>query len=232
MMFGLPAAALAMYHCVKKEKRKLFAGIFFSVALTSFLTGITEPLEYMFLFVSPILYVVHAFLDGVSFFIADILNISIGNTFSGGFIDFTLFGILQGNAKTNWLIEIPFGLIWAALYYFVFKFAILKFNIMTPGRSDDDEGVPADSTQQQSSLHEEAVEILAALGGEENLEDVDACVTRLRVSVKDVDKVDKEKLKAMGATAVLEIKGGIQAIYGAKAILYKNAINDILGIED
>lgn len=232
MMFGLPAAALAMYHCVKKEKRKLFAGIFFSVALTSFLTGITEPLEYMFLFVSPILYVVHAFLDGVSFFIADILNISIGNTFSGGFIDFTLFGILQGNAKTNWLIEIPFGLIWAALYYFVFKFAILKFNIMTPGRSDDDEGVPAASTQQQSSLHEEAVEILAALGGEENLEDVDACVTRLRVSVKDVDKVDKEKLKAMGATAVLEIKGGIQAIYGAKAILYKNAINDILGIED
>lgn len=232
MMFGLPAAALAMYHCVKKEKRKLFAGIFFSVALTSFLTGITEPLEYMFLFVSPVLYVVHAFLDGVSFFIADILNISIGNTFSGGFIDFTLFGILQGNAKTNWLIEIPFGLIWAALYYFVFKFAILKFNIMTPGRADDDEDVPVATAQQQSSLHEEALEILAALGGEENLEDVDACVTRLRVSVKDVNKVDKEKLKAMGATAVLEIKGGIQAIYGAKAILYKNAINDILGIED
>lgn len=232
MMFGLPAACLAMYHCVPVEKRKKYAGLFLGVALTSFITGITEPIEFMFLFVSPVLYVVHAFLDGVSFFIADILNISIGNTFSGGVIDFTLFGILQGNAKTNWLLEIPFGAIWAVLYYFVFRFAITKFNIMTPGRGDDEDDDAEIKVETKSSLHDEAVIILEALGGRENIEDVDACITRLRVSVKDSDKVDRETLKKVGATAVLEVKGGIQAIYGAKAILYKNEINDILGLDD
>ena len=120
MMFGLPAACLAMYHSVPKNRRKNTRVCFFGVALTSFITGITEPIEFMFLFVSPVLYVVHAFLDGVSFFIADVLNISIGNTFSGGVIDFTLFGILQGNAKTNWVLQIPFGLIWSVLYYIIF----------------------------------------------------------------------------------------------------------------
>lgn len=231
MMFGLPAASLAMYHCVKPENKSKYMGYFLGVALTSFITGITEPIEFMFLFVCPPLYVVHAFLDGVSFLIADFLNISIGNTFSGGVIDFTLFGILQGNDKTNWLLQIPFGCIWAVLYYFVFKFAILKFNIMTPGRGDEEEGSEL-KVETKSSIKEEAVKVLAALGGAENLEDVDACITRLRVSVKDVEKVDKEELKKIGATAVLDVKGGIQAIYGAKAVLYKNAINDILGIDD
>lgn len=231
MMFGLPAACLAMYHCVPKAKRKVFGGLFLGVALTSFITGITEPIEYMFLFVSPLLYVFHSFLDGVSFLIADILNISIGNTFSGGFIDFTLFGILQGNAKTNWLLEIPFGLIWACLYYFSFRFFITKFNIMTPGRSDDEEDVLASVTT-KSSLKDEAIEIIEALGGKENIEEVDACITRLRVSVKDISKVDKGILKKIGATDVLEIGGGLQAIYGAKAILYKNYINEILGVDD
>ena len=231
MMFGLPAASLAMYHCVKPENKGKYMGYFLGVALTSFITGITEPIEFMFLFVCPALYVVHAFLDGVSFLIADLLNISIGNTFSGGVIDFTLFGILQGNDKTNWLLQIPFGCIWAVLYYFVFKFTILKFNVMTPGRGDEEEGEEL-KVETKSSIKDEAVKVLAALGGAENLEDVDACITRLRVSVKDVEKVDKEELKRIGATAVLDVKGGIQAIYGAKAVLYKNAINDIIGVDD
>ena len=231
MMFGLPAAALAMYHCVKPQNKGKYMGYFLGVALTSFITGITEPIEFMFLFICPPLYIVHAFLDGVSFFIADLLNISIGNTFSGGCIDFTLFGILQGNAKTNWLLQVPFGLIWAVLYYFVCKFAILKFNIMTPGRSEEEEG-DAIRVESRSSIRQEAQKVLDALGGAENLEDIDACITRLRVGVRDHEKVDRDELKRLGATAVLEVKGGIQAIYGAKAVLYKNAINDIMGVDD
>ena len=231
MMFGLPAAALAMYHCVKPENKSKYMGYFLGVALTSFITGITEPIEFMFLFVCPPLYVIHAFLDGVSFLIADLLNISIGNTFSGGCIDFLLFGVLQGNAKTNWLLEIPFGAIWAVLYYVLFRFAITKFNIMTPGRGDEEESSDL-QVETKSSIKDEAEQVLMALGGPSNVEDVDACITRLRVSVKDVAKVDKEELKKIGATAVLDVKGGIQAIYGAKAVLYKNAINDIMGIDD
>lgn len=230
MMFGLPAAALAMYHCAKPENKKKLAGLYFSVALTSFVTGITEPLEYMFLFVQPLLYVFHAFLDGLSFLIADLLNIRIGNTFSGGVIDFTLFGILQGNAKTNWLLEIPFGLAWAALYYFSFRFLITKFDIKTPGRGDEE--TEETKVETKSSIRDDAVVILEALGGKENIQDVDACITRLRVNLNDVDKVDRETLKRLGATGVLDVPGGVQAIYGAKAILYKNEINDILGVDD
>lgn len=234
MMFGLPAACLAMYHCVPKDRRNKYKGLFIGVALTSFITGITEPIEFMFLFVAPWLYVIHAFLDGVSFFIADILNIAIGNTFSGGVIDFTLFGVLQGNAFTNWMIQIPLGIAWSFLYYGVFRFCITKFNIPTPGRGDDD---MIDDNEEikittKDTLKEEAILIIEALGGAENIEDVDACITRLRVSVKDVSKVKKDELKKIGATDVLEVSGGIQAIYGAKAILYKNIIVEILGIDD
>lgn len=228
MMFGLPAAAYAMYRAVPVNRRKQFAGLFFSVALTSFITGITEPIEYMFLFVQPLLYLLHSFLDGVSFFLADILNISIGNTFSGGVIDFTLFGILQGNDKTNWLLVLPIGALWAAIYYFSFSFFIKKFNILTPGRDENEEEVKAPTTK--TSIKNDAIIIIEALGGKENLDDVDACITRLRVSVKDTNKVDKKKLKELGAIDVLEIGGGIQAIYGAKAVLYKNAINEILNL--
>ncbi len=230
MMFGLPGACLAMYHCVPKEKRAGFGGLFLGVALTSFITGITEPIEFMFLFVSPFLYVFHAFLDGVSFLVADILNISIGNTFSGGVIDFTLFGILQGNAKTNWLLVLPVGAAWAALYYFSFRFAIQKFNIMTPGRNEDEE-ISNVKTTDKSSLREDSEVIIAALGGADNIDDVDACITRLRVSVKDTAKINKQILKQLGAADVLDVGGGIQAIYGAKAILYKNIINEILGLD-
>ncbi len=226
MMFGLPGACLAMYHCVPKAKRKLVGGLFLGAAITSFVTGITEPIEFMFLFVAPWLYVVHAVLDGLSFFIADILNISIGNTFSGGLIDFTLFGVLQGNDKTNWIYVLIIGAIWFALYYFVFRFLITKFNVMTPGREAEEENV---NVVTKDSLNEVAEQILVALGGAENLEDVDACITRLRVAVKDVKKVDKDKIKSLGATAVLEVKGGIQAIFGAKADPLKQKINEIIG---
>lgn len=237
MMFGLPAACLAMYHSVPKNRRKKYAGLFFGVALTSFITGITEPIGFMFLFVSPVLYVVHAFLDGVSFFIADVLNISIGNTFSGGVIDFTLFGILQGNAKTNWVLQIPFGLIWSVLYYIIFRWFITQFNVLTPGRGEEVDSKEisesADSTSNTADyLKQDSLQIIRALGGSNNIEDVDACVTRLRVAVKEVNQVDKALLKQIGAVDVLEVKGGIQAIYGAKAILYKNSINEILGVDD
>ncbi|WP_433938371.1 PTS transporter subunit EIIC [Paenibacillus lautus] len=228
MMFGLPAACLAMYHCVPKHRRKLVFGLFFSAALTSFLTGITEPIEFMFLFVAPWLYVIHAALDGLSFMIADMLSVRIGNTFSGGAIDFMLFGVLQGNAKTNWIYVLIVGLFWAIIYYLVFRFLITKFNVATPGRESDGESV---SVETKDSIGETAMKVLNALGGKENLEDVDACITRLRVAVKDVSKVDKDTIKELGATAVLEVKGGIQAVFGAKADLIKQKINEAIGEE-
>lgn len=233
MMFGLPGAALAMYHCVVKNKRKAFAGLFLGVALTSFITGITEPLEFMFLFVSPLLYVFHAILDGLSFLTADLLNISIGNTFSGGIIDFTLFGILPGNAKTNWIYVLFVGAVWFVVYYVSFRFFITKFNIMTPGRGEEEDAEAAQgSMTTKEGIKETAQIIIEALGNAENIEDVDACITRLRVAVKDKEKVDRAMLKKVGAIDVLEVGGGIQAIYGGKAILYKNAINDMLNLEE
>ena len=225
MMFGLPAACLAMYHCTPKNKRKAVGGLFLGAAITSFVTGITEPIEFMFLFVAPWLYGVHAFFDGLSFLVADLLNISIGNTFSGGLIDFTLFGVLQGNEATNWIYVILVGILWSFLYYFSFRFLIKRFNIPTPGREGDDEEIKIVT---KDSLYETSKEVLQALGGKENIEELDACITRLRVSVKDVSKVDKAKIKALGATGVLEVQGGIQAIFGAMADPIKQKINDII----
>lgn len=232
MMFGLPAAALAMYHCVPKERREKYAGLFLGVALTSFLTGITEPLEYMFLFVCPPLYVLHSFFDGISFLVADILNIRIGNTFSGGFIDFFLFGIMQGNAKTNLLLEIPVGVAWFALYYLSFRFLITKFDIKTPGRDEEAATIEEPKAPAKGDLADDAKVIVEALGGPENIEDVDACITRLRVGVKDPAKVDHDAFKKLGAAGVLDVDGGIQAVFGAKAILYKTAVLEELGIDE
>ncbi|MEO5779544.1 PTS transporter subunit EIIC [Arthrobacter oryzae] len=246
MMFGLPAACLAMWHCVPKGRRAKYTGLFASVALTSFVTGITEPIEFMFLFVAPLLYVFHAFLDGASFFVADLLNIRIGNTFSGGAIDYLLFGVLQGNERTNWLLVLPVGAIWFALYYFSFRFAIKRFKIGTPGHLDDTIASDADAAPVDGALvpamagapaaagtiQETAARVVEALGGAANLDDVDACITRLRVSVKDPAKVDKAALRKLGATDVFEVQGGVQAVYGGKAILYKNAINESLGLDD
>lgn len=229
MMFGLPAATLAMYHTVKKFKRSAVVGLFFSAALTSFITGITEPIEFMFLFVAPWLYVIHSFFDGLSFAIADILNISIGNTFSGGLIDYLLFGILQGNAATNWIYVLIVGPIWFALYYFSFRFLIQKFDVPTPGREKEDE--EKINVVSNDSLADTAKAVLLALGDKGNIEEMDACITRLRISVKDTDKVDKEKIKSLGATAVLEVKGGVQAIFGAMADPLKQKINELINNE-
>lgn len=227
MMFGLPAASYAMYKLVPKERRGDFKGLFLGVALTSFITGITEPIEFMFLFLSPPLYIIHSFLDGVSFMLADILKISIGNTFSGGFIDFLLFGILQGNSKTNWLRVIPFGLAWAGLYYVVFTAYIKQFDVPTPGRKEDDAQTETIRSENED-LQKESVQVLEYLGGKDNISDLDACITRLRVGVLDVDLVDREGLKRLGATDVLVLGDGIQAIFGAKAILYKNIIEEMI----
>ena len=234
MMFGLPGAALAMYHMVPKEKRKKYVSVFLSVALTSFITGITEPLEFMFLFVNPILYVIHCFFDGCAFFICDILNIQIGNSFSGGIIDFILFGVLQGNDKTNWILIPIIGIAWFFLYYVVFRVYIKVFNVATPGRGDDDMGeteLPQGDKKNKSSK-EQADEamcdiIVEALGGIDNIEDIDACITRLRVSVKDISKVDKDTIKSKTkAAGILDVSGGLQIVYGAKAIIYKGIICD------
>ena len=223
-----------MYHSIPKQNRKANGGIYFSSALTSFLTGITEPLEYMFLFVAPWLYVVHAFLDGVSFYVADLLSIRIGNTFSGGLIDFLLFGPLQGNAKTNWIWVIPVGILWALIYYFVFRFLITKFKVMVPGmdESETDANMPVAPSGKASTLNDEAQIIIQALGNQANIESVTACATRLRVSVKDGSIVDKNTIKNLGATAVFEVQGGIQAVFGGKADFSPQKTNKFWGPED
>lgn len=246
MMFGLPGACLAMYHCVPKGRRAKLMGLFIGVAMTSFITGITEPIEYMFLFVAPLLYVFHALLDGLSFLVADLLQIRIGNTFSGGAIDFLLFGIFQGEARTHWLYVLPVGAVWFALYYVSFRFFITRFNLKTPGRTDEDAvedgndaaigAAPASaaprSGDNQDAARDTSLRIIDALGGQENLEDVDACITRLRVSVVDPAKVDKQALKNLGAVDVFEVAGGVQAVYGGRAVIYKSHINEIIGHDD
>ena len=249
MMFGLPAAALAMYHTAAPNKKKIVGSLLVSAAFTSFLTGITEPLEFTFLFVAPVLYVVHCIMAGLSFFLMDILNVFIGMTSSGGLIDFTLFGILPAGAgvPTNWIRAILVGAGYAVVYYFLFKTLILKLNLKTPGREGDEEeaklyskadfqaakGLDGKEAPNKANGKDEIVqkapEVLAALGGEENAVSIDACITRLRVEVKDKSKVDKDKLKALGAVGVVEVGNGIQAIFGAKADAYRHEINRILG---
>ena len=229
MMFGLPAACLAMYHAIPKENRKKNGGLYASGALTSFLTGITEPVEYMFLFSAPWLYVIHAFLDGCSFLVADLLNIRIGNSFSGGLIDFLLFGVFQGQAKTHWLFLIPVGIVWSLVYYLVFSFFLKKFKVAIPGMDEETEEEEVSMPSTGNKLYDESLIIIEALGGEDNITSVGACATRLRVAVVDHEVVNKDRIKKLGATAVLELSGGIQAVFGGKADLYSQEINQILG---
>lgn len=231
MMFGLPAACLGIYHAIPKANRKENAGFYASSALTSFLTGITEPIEFSFLFAAPWLYVIHAFLDGLSFLVADLLQIRIGNTFSGGLIDFILFGPLQGNAQTHWLRVIPIGLIWAAVYYLTFRYLVKRFKVAVPGMETNIASLP-EAQKPQTSLNETAQSLIQALGGAANIENVTACATRLRVAVQDHSLVDQQALKDLGATAVLEVASGIQAVYGGKSNLYSQEINQILGNDD
>ncbi|MEK4560929.1 glucose-specific PTS transporter subunit IIBC [Staphylococcus sp. FSL K6-3157] len=209
MMFGLPAAALAIYHTAKPGSKKVVAGLMGSAALTSFLTGITEPLEFSFLFVAPLLFFIHAILDGLAFLTMYLLDVHLGYTFSGGFIDFVLLGVLPN--QTNWWLVIPVGLVYAVIYYFVFRFLITKFNYKTPGR--EDKQVEA-STATASEL---PFEVLDAMGGQENIKHLDACITRLRVEVKEKSKVDVAGLKALGASGVLEVGNNMQAIFGPKS---------------
>ena len=231
MMFGLPGAALAMYLCLPKANRKKDGGLYLSGGLTSFLTGITEPLEYSFLFVAPWLYLIHSFLDGCSFYLADIMNIRIGNSFSGGLIDYLLFGVLQGKDKTNWPNVLIIGVIWFFLYFFVFTFCIKKFHVNIPGmQTEVDNDVERNDYKSGNvtSLHTESEQIIAALGGAENINTISACATRLRISLKDNSQVNESVFKKLGSPGVLKVAGGLQVIFGGKADLYSQEINDLL----
>jgi glucose-specific phosphotransferase system IIBC component len=224
MMFGLPAAALAIYHEARPEKKKFVAGLMFSAGLTSFLTGITEPIEFSFLFVAPVLFAIHAVFAGLSFMVMHLLNVKIGMTFSGGLIDYVLFGLI--NPQTNAWRVIPVGIVFAIIYYFGFRFAIRKFDLKTPGRELEEEENEASTGKANSS--DLASNILEAMGGKENIAHLDACITRLRVSVNDVNQVDKNELKRLGAAGVLEVGNNIQAIFGPRSETIKGQMKDIM----
>ena len=239
MIFGLPGAALAMYHCAKPEKKKAAGGLLLSAALACMATGITEPLEFSFLFVAPALFVVQVILAGTAYMIAHILNIAVGLTFSGGLLDFFLFGILQGNEKTSWMRVIPVGVLYFFLYYFIFKFMIKKFDFKTPGREDDDVETKlytkADvnarkEAQNDGAASEDAMSeaITRGLGGKKNISDVDCCATRLRCTVHDAAKVSDSILKATGASGVVHKGNGVQVIYGPNVTVIKSNLEDYL----
>ena len=238
MMFGLPGAALAMYQCAKPEKKKVAGGLLLSAALTAFLTGITEPLEFTFIFVALPMYAVHCVLAGLSFMLMHILNVGVGMTFSGGLIDLVLFGVMQGNAKTHWVWVVVVGAVYFVLYYIIFRFMISKFDYKTPGRDDAEEvklytradvnarnaasgSVPA-GNDPVSAL------IVEGLGGADNLSDVDCCATRLRCTVKDAALVKQDVLKASGASGVICKGNGVQVVYGPKVAVIKAKLEDYL----
>lgn len=236
MIFGLPAAAFAMYRHAFPGKKKIVKGLLVSAAFTAMLTGITEPIEFSFLFVAPVLYIVHAFLAGLSFMFMHIFNIPIGQTFSGGFIDFTLFGILQGQGKTNWLFLIPLGIAYAVVYYFVFSILIKKLNLKTPGREDESEETKLFSKKDYQdkvnagkiSADQKYLDIIAGLGGVDNIVDLDNCATRLRVEVKDSALVDKDLLKTTGALGTLLSGSGVQVIYGPTVSNIKSNVSEVM----
>lgn len=239
MIFGLPGAALALYRCAKPENRKAVGGLLLSAALTSMLTGITEPLEFTFLFVAPAMYVVHCIFAGASYMIMHILNVGVGLTFSGGLIDLTLFGIMQGNAKTSWLWIPVVGVIYFIVYYLVFSFMIKKFDYKTPGRDDSEiklytradvnarkEGEAA--TAQGGGDTALSREIMMGLGGKANISDVDCCITRLRCTVHDASKVDQQALKNTGASGVICKGTGVQVVYGPRVSVIKSDLEAFL----
>ncbi|MEW4370863.1 glucose-specific PTS transporter subunit IIBC [Paenibacillus kandeliae] len=226
MMFGLPAAALAIYHEARPENKKVVAGIMASAALTSFLTGITEPLEFSFLFVAPVLFGIHAIFAGLSFMTMQLLGVKIGMTFSGGLIDFILFGVLPN--RTAWWDVIIVGLILAVIYYFGFRFAIRTFKLKTPGREDAVAATDNNGGGRAATQDELPGKILDAFGGQENISSLDACITRLRIQVKEPKSVDKGQLKALGASGVLEVGNNIQAIFGTRSDTIKSQMQDII----
>lgn len=238
MMFGLPGAALAMYQCAKPEKKKVAGGLLLSAALTAFLTGITEPLEFTFIFVALPMYVVHCVLAGLSFMLMHILNVGVGMTFSGGLIDLVLFGVMQGNAKTHWIWVVVVGLVYFVLYYFIFRFMIMKFDFKTPGRDDSEEvklytradvnARDAASSNPAAAADPVSALIVEGLGGASNLSDVDCCATRLRVTVKDAALVKNDVLKQSGASGVICKGNGVQVVYGPKVAVIKAKLEDYL----
>lgn len=243
MIFGLPGAALAMYKTAKTEKKKAAGGLLISAALTAMLTGITEPLEFTFLFVAPLMYAVHCVYAGLSYMLMHIFNVGVGMTFSGGIIDLTLFGILQGNAKTHWIWIVIVGVVYFVLYYFTFYFMITKMNLKTPGREDEGEetklftrsdfkaktGVGPDGSSPAGGASDPvSALILKGLGGKANLSDVDCCATRLRVTVIDPDKVTDALLKQSGASGVIHKGNGVQVVYGPQVAVIKSNLVDFM----
>lgn len=242
MIFGLPGAALAMYKTAKPEKRKVVGGLLFSAALTSMLTGITEPIEFTFLFVAPFLYLIHCIFAGLAYMLMHIMKVAVGMTFSGGLIDMTLFGILQGQSKTNWIGIVIAGIGYFVVYYFLFSFLIKKFNLKTPGREDDANAevklytkadVNAKKGKESSkganaSDDELSIAIVHGLGGKSNIESVDNCITRLRCVVVDSKKVKDDVLKATGAAGVIKSGSGVQVIYGPKVSIIKSNLEEYL----
>ena len=229
MIFGLPGAALAMYSVAKDSKKKVAGSLLFSAALTAILTGITEPLEFTFLFVAPLLYAVHCVLAGLSCMLMHILDVGVGMTFSGGIIDLFLFGILQGNAKTNWLNIIWVGIIYFGVYYFLFRYLIQKFNYITPGREDDEAETKLYTRKDVNAAKEDnSATILEALGGKDNLVNVDCCATRLRLTVKDSSLVNDSLLKQTGASGIIKKGSGVQVIYGPRVTVIKSNLEDYI----
>ena len=248
MIFGLPGAALAMYRCAKPEKKKAAGGLLLSAALACMFTGITEPIEFSFLFVAPMLFAVQVILAGSAYMVAHILNIAVGLTFSGGLLDLVIFGVLQGNAKTSWLRIIPAGVVYFLLYYFLFSFLIKKFDLKTPGREDDDEetklytkaDVNARRTeakegescsQAENSKDSRSAAIAMGMGGRNNITSVDCCATRLRCSIADSSLVDEKLLKSTGAVGVIVKGQGIQIIYGPQVTVIKSELEAYLAEE-
>lgn len=221
MMFGLPGAALAMYTCARPENKKAVGSLLLSAAISSAVTGITEPLEFAFLFVAPPLYVIHCAFAGLSYMLMHILNVGIGMTFSGGFLDFFLFGILQGNTKTSWLHVIPVGILYFIVYFIVFRVMILKFNYQTPGHEKDN-ATPVNNADNKSQ------QILDGLGGLENISDLSCCATRLRVTLHRPSKLNKEKLLATGAAAVVANGDGVQVVYGPEVTVIHARLQDYI----
>ena len=221
MMFGLPGAALAMYTCARPENKKAVGSLLLSASISSAVTGITEPLEFAFLFVAPPLYVVHCAFAGLSYMLMHMLNVGIGMTFSGGFLDFFLFGILQGNTKTSWLHVIPVGILYFIVYFIVFRVMILKFNYQTPGHEKDN-AAPVNNADNKSQ------QILDGLGGLENISDLSCCATRLRVTLHRPSKLNKEKLLATGAAAVVANGDGVQVVYGPEVTVIHARLQDYI----
>ena len=245
MMGGLPGAALAMYVCARPEKKKQTGSLLFSVALTSFLTGVTEPIEFTFLFLAPALFAIHVVFAGLSFMTCHILNICVGTTFSDGLIDLILYGVLPGQAKSNWMMLIPVIAVYFVLYFFVFRFFILKWNLKTPGREDDGEEVRMISKEEYrqatgvgvaggkaavaaANFDEKSATILRGVGGVDNLVDIDCCATRLRLTLVDGGKVNEALLKSTGASGVVIKGAGIQVIYGPSVTIVKSNFEEFV----